>query len=81
MVDSGKALMVLSIPADFESRLNSAKKRPADDILRGATLPLIGQAAAYMGNIVSAYNLGKEVLWPPVVLKNRAGTTQSGFTN
>lgn len=72
VVDSGKALMVLSIPADFESRLNSGKEAPLQMILDGRNSSTAGQAAAYMGNIVSAYNQERSGMRPPVVLETRA---------
>ena len=72
VVDSGKALMVLSIPADFESRLNSGKEAPLQMILDGRNSSTAGQATAYMGNIVSAYNQERSGMRPPVVLETRA---------
>ncbi|MBN8974128.1 MAG: ABC transporter permease [Rhizobiales bacterium] len=56
LIDSGKALLVISIPTDFETRLASGQQAPLQVILDGRNSSTAGLAAAYVGSIVAAYN-------------------------
>lgn len=56
VIDAGDALLVLSIPADFESRLASGQQAPLQVILDGRNSSTAGSAAAYVGSIVADYN-------------------------
>ena len=56
LVDAGKALMVLSIPSDFEARLSSGQPAPLQVILDGRNSSTAGAAAGYVGAIVADYN-------------------------
>jgi ABC-2 type transport system permease protein len=56
LVDAGKALMVLSIPSDFEARLSSGRPAPLQVILDGRNSSTAGAAAGYVGAIVADYN-------------------------
>jgi ABC-2 type transport system permease protein len=55
-IDSGDALMVLSIPADFETRLAASARAPLQVILDGRNSSTAGAAAAYVGAIVADFN-------------------------
>ncbi|WP_114238264.1 ABC transporter permease [Dyella sp. C9] len=56
VIDDNEALMVLSIPADFERRLASGQQAPLQVILDGRNSTTAGTAGAYMGSIVASYN-------------------------
>lgn len=56
MVDAEKALLVLSIPPDFETRLGSGQPAPLQLILDGRNSSTAGAAASHVGAIVAAYN-------------------------
>ncbi|MDO5639003.1 MAG: ABC transporter permease [Neisseria sp.] len=56
VIDNGQALLVLSIPSDFEGRLNAGQEAPLQMILDGRNSSTAGSAAGYMANIVSSYN-------------------------
>lgn len=56
VIDNGQALLVLSIPSDFEGRLNAGQEAPLQMILDGRNSSTAGSAAGYMANIVGSYN-------------------------
>ena len=56
MIESGEALLVISIPPDFEDRLASSRQAPLQVILDGRNSSTAGLAAAYVSSIVAAYN-------------------------
>ncbi|MFT3762110.1 MAG: ABC transporter permease [Pseudoxanthomonas sp.] len=56
MIDGNKALVVLSIPSDFQQRLNAGQSTPLQVILDGRNSSTAGSAASYVGSIVSSYN-------------------------
>lgn len=55
-IDSGRALMVISIPPDFETRLAASVGAPLQVILDGRNSSTAGAASAYLGAIVAGYN-------------------------
>jgi len=55
-VDAGRALLVISIPADFEARLAAKQNAPLQVILDGRNSSTAGIAASYVGAIVAGYN-------------------------
>ena len=55
-VERDGALLVLSIPADFESRLASGQPAPLQVILDGRNSSTAAAASAYVGAIVGDYN-------------------------
>jgi ABC-2 type transport system permease protein len=70
-IDSGEALLVISIPPDFAARLASGQEAPLQLILDGRNSSTAGLASAYVGAIVAAYNqsLGNA---PPITIQRRA---------
>jgi ABC-type multidrug transport system, permease component len=56
VIDNGEALLVISIPSDFETRLAGGQQAPVQVILDGRNSSTAGAAAAYFGSIVTAYN-------------------------
>ena len=56
VIDSGDALLVLSIPGDFEARLAGGQSAPLQMILDGRNSTTAGAAAGFVGAIVAAYN-------------------------
>jgi ABC-2 type transport system permease protein len=71
VIDAGDALLVLSIPPDFEARLAAGGRAPLQVILDGRNSSTAGAAAAYVGSIVARYNsaLGGA---PAVTVERRA---------
>lgn len=56
MIDRGEALLVLSIPSDFEQRLASGSQAPLQVILDGRNSTTAASAAGYVSSIVTSYN-------------------------
>lgn len=56
MIDTGSALLVVSIPSDFEARLASGQQAPLQVILDGRNSSTAGSAASYISSIVATYN-------------------------
>jgi ABC-2 type transport system permease protein len=56
VIDSQRALLVLSIPADFQDRLAAGRQAPLQVILDGRNSSTAGAAAGYVGAIVASYN-------------------------
>ncbi|WP_341677501.1 ABC transporter permease [Niveibacterium sp. SC-1] len=56
VIDAEAALMVLSIPPDFENRLARGQQAPLQMILDGRNSSTAGAAAGYVGAIVADYN-------------------------
>lgn len=56
MIDSGRALLVIAFPSDFETRLASGQQAPLQVILDGRNSATAGLAAAYVSSIVTTYN-------------------------
>ena len=71
VIDSGEVLLVLSFPADFESRLAAGQPAPLQMILDGRNSTTAGAAAGQIGAIVAAFNqeLGGT---PPITIERRA---------
>lgn len=55
-IDTGDALLVISIPSDFENRLATGREAPLQLILDGRNSSTAGLASAYVGAVVSTYN-------------------------
>ncbi|MCP1659400.1 ABC transporter permease [Neisseria perflava] len=70
-VNSGKALLVLSIPSDFESRLSDGQAAPLQVILDGRNSTTAGFAATYLSNIVAAYNQERSGKAPQITVVRR----------
>ena len=71
VIDDGQALLVLTIPGDFESRLSAGESAPVQLILDGRNSATAGAAAGQIGAIVSAYNAGLGST-TPVTIERRA---------
>ncbi|MAA99230.1 MULTISPECIES: ABC transporter permease [Hyphomicrobiales] len=56
VIDKGDALLVVSIPSDFEARLAANQQAPLQVILDGRNSSTAGAAAAYVSSIVTSYN-------------------------
>ena len=56
VIDNNQALVVLSIPADFEQSLNQGQSAPLQVILDGRNSSTAASAASYVGSIVASYN-------------------------
>lgn len=55
-IDSGKVLMVVSFPSDFQSRVVTGTGAPMQLILDGRNSSTAGLASSYVSNIVNSYN-------------------------
>jgi ABC-2 type transport system permease protein len=71
VIDRGQVLLVLSFPADFESRLTAGQSAPLQMILDGRNSTTAGAAAGQIGAIVAAYNQQVGGV-PPIVIVRRA---------
>lgn len=56
VIDSGRALLVLSFPSDFEQRLASGQQAPVQLILDGRNSSTAGAAAAQVGSIINGFS-------------------------
>lgn len=56
VIDNNEALLVLTIPADFERHLNANQRAPLQLILDGRNSSTAASAAGYIGAIVASYN-------------------------
>lgn len=72
VITAEEALLVLSIPADFETRLAAGQQAPLQVILDGRNSSTAGAAAAHVGAIVAAYNRSLGAASPGVSLERRA---------
>lgn len=70
-IDRRGALLVLSIPSDFESRLAGGQGAPLQVILDGRNSSTAGAAAGYVSAIVASYNQSMGAA-APVTLERRA---------
>ncbi len=70
-IDSGKALLVVTFPPDFQDRLSAGGEAPMQVILDGRNSATSGAAAGQVAAIVAAYNqsLGASA---PVTITRRA---------
>lgn len=69
MIDGDKALLVISVPEDFERRLAAGEQAPLQVILDGRNSSTAGLAAAYISSIVSDYNASLGVTSPITVVR------------
>ncbi|MHC1479953.1 ABC transporter permease [Frateuria aurantia] len=56
VIDDGAALLVISIPSDFQQRLAGSQSAALQVILDGRNSSTAGTASAYVGSIVASYN-------------------------
>jgi ABC-2 type transport system permease protein len=56
IIDRGEALMVVSIPVDFERRLAAGQQAPVQLVLDARNSSTAGSAASYVGTIIAGYN-------------------------
>lgn len=71
-IDDGDALLVLSIPSDFEDRLASNQRAPLQVILDGRNSSTAGAAAGYVASIVTSFNQSLGATMQGVTLDRRA---------
>lgn len=71
VIDSGEALLVVSIPSDFEMRLAAGREVPLQMILDGRNSSTAGAAAAHVGALVADFNRARGVA-TPVTIERRA---------
>lgn len=71
-IDSGAALLAVSIPPDFEERLTANRTAPLQVILDGRNSSTSAAAAAHLGAIVGAYNQSLSGARGAVSLERRA---------
>jgi ABC-2 type transport system permease protein len=56
VIDQRTALAVISIPSDFEDKLNRAQSSPIQVILDGRNSSTAGMAGTYIANVVNSLN-------------------------
>lgn len=71
-VDAGRALMVIGIPFDFETRLAAGQRAPLQVILDGRNSSTAATAGSYVGAIVAGYNTSLGGVAQGVTIERRA---------
>ena len=74
-IDAGKALMVISIPADFQDRLAAGQRAPLQVILDGRNSSTAGVAGGYLASIVADFNARHGAQAPAWPWNGAPGTT------
>ncbi|WP_347290476.1 ABC transporter permease [Kluyvera georgiana] len=72
VIDANDALVVLSIPSDFQQRLSAGQSAPLQVILDGRNSSTAGSASAYVGSIVASYNASLGSGAPGISIERRA---------
>ncbi|OJT99918.1 MAG: antibiotic ABC transporter permease [Rhizobium sp. 63-7] len=70
-IDSGEALLAISIPSDFEARLAAGQEAPLQLILDGRNSSTAGLASAYVGAIVTSWNSTRGIA-APITIERRS---------
>ncbi len=70
-IDSGEALLVISIPSDFETRLAAGQEAPLQLILDGRNSTTASLASAYVGAVVTSWNSTRGTA-APVTIERRS---------
>ncbi|WP_108661289.1 ABC transporter permease [Acuticoccus kandeliae] len=71
VIDRQEALLVISIPADFDARLAKGETAPLQIILDGRNSATAGAAASYVANVVGATNAALGIT-APISVERRA---------
>ncbi|MCJ2186300.1 ABC transporter permease [Novosphingobium beihaiensis] len=71
VIEGGSALMAVTIPADFATRLADGRQAPVQVIFDGRNSTTAGAAAGYVNSVVTGYNRAREGL-PPITVVRRA---------
>lgn len=71
VIDSGRVLLVVDVPADFAARLSRGEAAPVQVILDGRNSATAAAASAYVASVVAAYNAARGGS-PPVTVERRA---------
>ncbi|MFV3308100.1 ABC transporter permease [Pseudomonas sp. NY15181] len=72
VIDEQKALLVVHIPSDFQTRLAQNDPAPIQVILDGRNSNTAGSAAAGLANIVVDFNRDRGLATPPLSVVSRA---------
>jgi ABC-2 type transport system permease protein len=72
VIDAEKALLVIQIPADFETRLTRGEPAPLQVILDGRNSTTAGAAAAGLASVVNDFNRERGLVQAPVSVVTRA---------
>ena len=72
LIDANEALLVISIPDDFEQRLASGQSAPLQLIMDGRNSTTAGAAAGYIGSIVADFNRARAAGGQAVQLVTRS---------
>lgn len=71
-IDAGRALLVITIPADFATRLASNQPAPLQVILDGRNSSTAGAAASSIGAVVARFNVARGGGAPGITIERRA---------
>ncbi|WP_201752509.1 ABC transporter permease [Pseudomonas knackmussii] len=72
VIDTEKALLVVQIPADFQTRLTRGEPAPVQLILDGRNSTTAGAAAAGVANVVEGFNRERGLASAPLSVVTRA---------
>ncbi|WP_111895554.1 ABC transporter permease [Acinetobacter sp. MB5] len=71
VINDRQALAVISIPSDFEDKLNQGQSSPIQVILDGRNSSTAGMAGTYIGSIVSQFNQTRLQISPTISFETR----------
>ena len=79
-IDSGEAMIVITIPSDFARRLNSGQEAPIQTVTDGRNPMTAGLAASYAASIVSAMNVQRSGHQPLIEIRSRIWYNPNNIT-
>ncbi|WP_443868163.1 ABC transporter permease [Megasphaera sp.] len=79
-IDSGEAMIVITIPSDFARRLNSGQEAPIQTVTDGRNPMTAGLAASYAASIVSAMNVQRIGHQPLIEIRSRIWYNPNNIT-
>ena len=71
VIDERQALAVITIPSDFEDKLNQGQGSPIQVILDGRNSSTAGMAGAYINNVVAEVNQERSDAMPRINIQSR----------
>ncbi|OTG79547.1 antibiotic ABC transporter permease [Acinetobacter sp. ANC 5054] len=71
VIDDRQALAVITIPSDFEDKLNQGQNSPIQVILDGRNSSTAGMAGSYINNVIAQVNLERTNTTPIVNIESR----------
>ena len=70
-IDSGRIILALVIPPDFDDKLSRGEQAPVQIIADGRNNSIAGAAVSYVSSVISSYNEERNGLQSPVTVTTR----------